>query len=186
MAIKIVVGQEPQALEATQEEVKPTQAKMFMNARKALNGDIMIFDHKDIDIVLVLEKKKIMTFPKEILDDFIYETQDRLFKFLIKKGVVDPESIQGGNIHMSMEGKIFESEEHNSSQVALFTIGKFIEEERPYFEAIEAHERAEEERLLEPDPDESTEFDPEKYHDATKGSIRPGIRPYGIAGIYRI
>ena len=31
-------------------------------AREALNGDLLIYDHKDIDIVLMQEKKKIIEF----------------------------------------------------------------------------------------------------------------------------
>jgi hypothetical protein len=36
-----------------------------MHARKNLNGDIMIFDHNNIDIVLMPEKKKVVAFAKE-------------------------------------------------------------------------------------------------------------------------
>ena len=32
--------------------------KFEMNVRKALNGDLLVFDHADIDIVLMVEKKK--------------------------------------------------------------------------------------------------------------------------------
>ena len=35
-----------------------------MNMRRALNGDLMIFDHGDIDIVLSPKDNKVLAFPK--------------------------------------------------------------------------------------------------------------------------
>ena len=59
-----------------------------LNARKSLNGDIMIFDHTDIDIVILSEKKKIVAFAKDIMSDVVYGAENRLFEFLKKKGIV--------------------------------------------------------------------------------------------------
>ena len=95
------------------------------------------------------------------------------------------DSVQGGNVYSSMEAKILESSDYNSTQIALFGIGKFLEEERPYIEFEKAFEKAEEERLAEPGPEDSSEFDEER-HDAQKGSLRPGAKPYGIASVYRV
>tara|TARA_R100000664_G_C2736217_1_gene125634 strand:+ start:114 stop:692 length:579 start_codon:yes stop_codon:yes gene_type:complete len=176
--IKIKVGE--------QKKDKPTQLSVVLQARRTLDGNVMIFDHKDIDIVVMPGKKKIISFAKEVYGDAVYEAQDRLFKFLARKGVVGHETIQGGNIYSSMEAKILESKDYNSVQIALFSIGKFMEEEKPYFEFEKSFDEEFEKRLADPGPEESTDFDPEKYHDAEKGSIRPGIRPFGIANIYRL
>jgi len=191
MAINIKVGEPentPEAIKIKVGEQKDAapQASIMLNARKTLSGDVMIFDHKDIDIVLMPGKKKIVAFAKDILGDHVYEAQNRLFSFLTKKGVVDFESVQGGNIYSSMEASILESQEYNPVQISLFTIGKFIEEEKPYFEFEKAYDREFEEYLSQPGAEESTEFDPEKYHDANKGAIRPGVRPFGISNIYRL
>ena len=192
MPITIKVGQpekQPEEIKirvGEQKKDKSTQTSILLKARRTLDGNVMIFDHKDIDIIVMPKKKKIVTFAKELFGDQVYEAQDRLFKFLIKKGVVDYASVQGGNIHSSMEAAILESKDYNSIQVTLFSIGKFIEEEKPYFEFEKAYDEDFEKRLSAPSPEESTEFDPEKYHDAEKGSIRPGIRPFGIANIYRL
>ena len=40
-----------------------------LNLRRALNGDLMIFDHADIDIIILLEKKKIVAFAKDMMSD---------------------------------------------------------------------------------------------------------------------
>ena len=176
--IKIKVGE--------QKKDKPTQLSVVLQARRTLDGNVMIFDHKDIDIVVMPGKKKIISFAKDIYGDAVYEAQDRLFKYLARKGVVGHESVQGGNIYSSMEAKILESKDYNSVQIALFSIGKFMEEEKPYFEFEKTYDEEFEKRLSDPGPEDSTDFDPEKYHGAEKGSIRPGVRPFGIANIYRL
>ena len=187
MAIKIKVGkQQEQDKLPEQEQPKKTTTTIKLNARRTLDGNVIIFDHRDIDIVLMPEKRKIVAFAKQVFGDEVYTAQDRLFAFLRKKGVIEFDSIQGGNIYSSMEAKIAESKDYNSTQVALFTINKFMEKERPYFEFEKAFDAEEERRLAEPGPEDSTEYDPERYHSTDKGSIRPGIRPFGIANIYRL
>jgi len=157
-----------------------------LNARKTLNGDIIIRDHPDVDIVVMVEKKKVVVFPKEKITDEVYQTQDKLFDFLSKKGVVSPDSVQGGSLHGSMEGKILESEDLNIINFSLMSVAKFVEEERPYFEYLDAFERQQEERITEPDEAESSEYDPAR-HGGTKGTLQPiYIRsPYGMSFTYR-
>jgi len=166
-------------------EEKPTQATISLEARKTLDDNIIIFDHKDIDIVLMPAKNKIVAFPKEILSEYVYLTQDRLFKYLFQKGIVDQTTIQGGEIFMSMEAKLPETDKYNVPQLALFAIGKFIEEERPLFEYERELEREEERRLTEPGPEDSTEFDPAR-HAQEKGTMKKDLSPYGISAIYRM
>ena len=68
--------------------------RLEMDVRKSINGDLMIFDHGDIDIVLSASKNKVIAFPKETMNDLVYGAQNRLFTYLRKKGLVIPESIQ--------------------------------------------------------------------------------------------
>ena len=77
-----------------------------LKIRKAINGDIMIFDHNDIDIMILKEQKKVVAFAKEMLTDSVYGAETRLFDFLRKRGIVAYDSIQGGNIYGSMEAKL--------------------------------------------------------------------------------
>ena len=57
-----------------------------MDIRKSLAGDLMIFDHGDIDIVLSPKKNKVVAFPKETMNDLVYGAQNRLFAFLAQEG----------------------------------------------------------------------------------------------------
>ena len=88
--------------------------KFEMNIRKALNGDLLIFDHTDIDIVLMVEKKKIIAFPKDLMSEVVYGAESRLMEWMRKNGVIEYDSIQGGNVYGSLEGKIHESKERDS------------------------------------------------------------------------
>ena len=84
MAITIKVG----------EEANKKLVTLEINLRKSLSGDLMIFDHGDIDIVLSTSTNKVTAFPKEVISDYVYGAQNRLFTFLRKRGAVIPESIQ--------------------------------------------------------------------------------------------
>jgi hypothetical protein len=79
-----------------------------------------------------------------------------------------------------------ESKYADTFQVVLFMISKFIEQERPYMEAVEAYEKMEDERLLEPEGDDATELG-KVPHEETKGTLVPAYPGYfyGLSGVYR-
>ena len=55
---------------------------LSLEARKTLDGKIMILDHLHLDIILDTAKSKVTTFPKNELTDEIYGFQTDYFKFL--------------------------------------------------------------------------------------------------------
>ena len=59
--------------------------RLELDVRKSLNGDLMIFEHGDIDIVLSTKNNKITAFPKETMNDLVYGAQNRLFALLRKR-----------------------------------------------------------------------------------------------------
>jgi hypothetical protein len=170
---------------------KPNSAKvrLELNVRKSMSGDLMIFDHGDIDIVLSTAKNKVITFPKESMSDLTYGAQNRLFTYLHKKGLVIPESIHAGSFYGSIEGEMEKasSEDLSTPKMTLINISRFIDEERPYFEATEAIISMDDEELLHPDKQDSTDLGdvPQK---AEQGSIRKGFvrDPYSLNYLYTI
>ena len=54
----------------------------FQKLRKAINGDYMIMDHKDIDIVISNSDKKVIAFAKDTLSDLVYGAESRLLEYL--------------------------------------------------------------------------------------------------------
>ena len=144
-----------------------------MDVRKSLSGDLMIFDHGDIDIVLSTEGNKVIAFPKEILSDYVYGAQNRLFTFLKKRGVIIPESIRAGSFYGAFEATMQKpiNEDVSAAKMTLVNISEFINEERPYFEAMEAYVAETESEYTDPDKEKSTELG-EVPQATEKGSMR--------------
>ena len=162
-------------------EPKP-QVTVELEARRTLDNNIMIMDHEEIDIIVYPEKKKILALAKDELDDKVYETQDRFFKFLAKKGVVDAASIHSGNVYGSLEAGMLESKIDgvSNTQMVLLTVENFLDIEKPYYMVSKAYRKAEQDRLLQPDPEETTELG-EVPHEETQGSISTA-QGYGLTG----
>ena len=161
------------------------EVKFKLNIREAHNGDLMIFDHPDIDIVIMTEKQKIITFAKDLATDVVYGTSSRLMERLRKKGVISFDTIQGGNVYGSLEGQLLEMKdpEQKDMQMPLLLnqISEWIESERPYFETVEDYENMYDDELTHPDAEHSTELG-EVPQAVKKGSIEPyifGAYPYG-------
>ena len=173
MAVSIKIGKPPAPPE------DPPVATVNLNIRKTLDGDIMIFDHADIDIVIMKEKQKIVAFAKDIMSEVVYGAQNRLFKYLMKKGLIKIDSVMGGSIYGSLEGALLPSDEWNNIHLAIINLEKFIDEERPYFEFAEDMEDMKTDRLTDPDAEDSTELG-EVPHEEIKGVMRPGYNhsPY--------
>ena len=179
MAITIRVG----------EEANRKLVTLEIDIRKSLNGDLLIFDHGDMDIILSPSQNKVVAFPKEVMSDYVYGAQNRLFSFLRKKGIVIPESIQAGAFYGAFEATIEKPKNENMSaaKMALLNISNFIDEERPYFEATEAIVSMTDEEFIDPDNEDSTALG-EVPQAVKQGSIRKGfIRdPYSLSYLYTI
>ena len=172
MSIKVKIGA---AAEEAQPDIKLTikekNTKNYnLHLRKALNGDLMIFDHTDIDIVVMLEEKKVVAFAKDIMSEVVYGAEDRLFSHLRKKGIIKYDSIRGGNIYGSLEAQIHDSQELDEIKATLIQIAEWIDGERPYFEAARAHDEMMDDYLANPSEEDSTELG-EVPHEEEKGSI---------------
>mgnify|MGYP001278678435 CR=1 FL=1 len=171
MAITLAVGEEAIQAAKTQEveESKP-QATLSLNVRKSADGNIMIMDHTDIDVIVMPGKNKVLAIAKDNFTDDVYDSQNRLFKYLGKKGVIDLSSIRSGNVYGSLEGSYIAEtfNEADPIQTIVFGIGKFMEEEKPYF--MYSSKMADEETNRVTDPDKATSLG-DVDHEANKGNI---------------
>ena len=161
--------------------------KVNLKARRTLSGNIMIFDHEDVDIVLSTENNKCLVFPKDQMSDKVYDAQDRMFKYLVKRGVVDHSSVKGGNVHGALEAAILESKIPgvDNIQAALYSISEYLNMERPFFKSSADFEEDRLDHMLRPSPEDSTELGDVPQSDK-KGSMHPGIRPYGFMYNYSL
>ena len=86
MAINIKIGKAEDAPQAS-EEPKAPPITMSLDIRKTMDGNLIISDHNDVDVVIMPQKKKIVAFPKEIQNYLVYYTQDRLFRYLRRRAL---------------------------------------------------------------------------------------------------
>ena len=159
------------------------QATVELNARKALDGSLLVMDHKKIDIAVIPDKMKIVTFPKTTATEDVYDYQNRLLELLSDKGVIDRSTIQGGNIFRSLEGAVYPSKEINSLQAAVFVIAEFIKHEASAERVADEYEKELEDMYTHPDDRDSTEYGEVPQY-AEKGSMRPGYYYYPLRNRY--
>ena len=200
MALEIVVGNKE--IEATKvppdtlgldaiDSATPGGIKIIMkgffftiklNARKTLDGNIIVYDHPCIDILLIPAKNKIVCMPKKNYFHDTYSSQKRFLDFLEQKGATVLGSTRGGNIYNSLECFYPTNEELDVLQVILLLTKKFVEEEQKSLMTQEDYERDVQDLYTNPDEQDSTEFG-EVPQARKKGAIDPNYKPYNL--LYR-
>lgn len=155
-----------------------------INIKKTLSGDFMLREHPEIDVIIIPSKQKVLVLPKDEQSDYIYALQERLFKYMITKGVILPESVISGNVYGSLQGGYANQPPGGEDplQVVIFSLANFIEEEIPKYNFEKNYEDSMEKQLLTPPVEDSTELG-EVPQEPFKGSIPK----YGFPtrGIYR-
>jgi len=92
MAVRVIIGDQEE------EKSSPVAAKIELVIRRTMDGDYMIMDHTDVDIIVMTKKMKVVAFPKDLMSDTGYGTENRLFKFLASKGLIEVGSVPAGSI----------------------------------------------------------------------------------------
>lgn len=172
-------------------KIDKPDAIVELKARKTIAGDVMIFDHPDIDILVSPSKKKVFALSKDRYGDHIYATQSRLFEWLTKHGVVDPAKVRGGNVFGSLEAALLEpsakqKEKVSPVDIAVYSIAKFLHEEAPSVRGYREYENNFDKELTDPPEDETTELG-KVPHEPKQGTVNtyPGsTAAYGLVGYY--
>jgi hypothetical protein len=164
MPIKVLVGT-PEA-EAEQKASinvvvggrKEPQATIRLEVSKNMNGDLIVKEHPMIDIYILPEKNKIVTFPKSGFGDQAYTAQRSTLMELVEGGVLDRNSIQGGMVYGALEAKILTSEEVSPVQVLLYELDRIVKNSKNDFQTAHDYEEDVEDRFLNPSDEESTDY----------------------------
>lgn len=174
--IKFKVGEQPQDSSDKQKQQGEEKVSVELNIRKTLDGKYMVRDHIDIDIIIDPKSNDIVAIPKEdqFDQDIVYNSQNDLMEFLRDKGVIKHDSIEGGEMYASLKADFPDKEETEANidplQAVIFSVGKFIEKERPYMEFDEAYFEKMVDRLTDPEDEDTTELG-EVPHEGGKGDI---------------
>ena len=171
-------------------KIDKPDAVVELKARKTMAGDIMIFDHPDIDILVSPSKNKVFALSKDRYGDHVYATQSRMFEYLSKNGVVDPGKVRGGNVFGSLEGTILIPEEKQKDispiDVTVYSIAKFLHKEAPGVKAYKDYENNFDKALTDPSDEDSTRLG-KVPHEPRQGTVNtyPGsTAAYGLVGYY--
>ena len=176
--IKIKIGDDPEYI---QEYIDT------LDVKKSLGGHLMIFNHRDMNVVVKSQERKIVAYSKGSFNDIVYNAQNRFFNHLVEHGVVEPETIRGSSVFGALLGEYPENKDvGNLSDIILYNIATFMLDEIKYMESVQKAEIEREEDLLRPSDADSTELG-EVPQETTKGSMQPYYPgySYGLAGIYR-
>ena len=175
LKIKVTPPEQGVGVEIIEEETIEFRLKL----RSAMNGDLIILDHKDIDIVIQSNNNKVVTFAKDAMSDAVYGAESRLLEFLRKNGIIKYDSIQGGNIYGSLEGTLMESSGPDPIKSTLLNISEWMKTEEPYIKGTTAYEDLQDDALIDPDNQFSTDLG-EVPQAEEKGSIssRTIFAPY--------
>ena len=140
-------------------------------ARRSVDGNILIFDHPHIDIIVATGKNKIISFPKDSVEEDVWNSQMKLFDFMRNKGVLVFDSVQGGNVYGALEATLPEGDQSvDVVEATLYTIARFIEEEKPALDFVADYKKGLKDELLDPSAEDSTELG-EVPHTDEKGDL---------------
>jgi hypothetical protein len=186
--IKVKIGSNNKELQNGYDDKGYPVATSNLNIRRDMTGNYIVYDHVDINIIILTKRGVIFTMPKSNngnYDDISYGAQNRFFRFMSEQGIVDPATIQGSNIIGTLEAKILKPKRDNLNpiQVTVFAIDKFMNEEKPYFQMKQTYEEREEERMMNPDEEHSTELGEVPQQDQ-QGGVDPNYR--GVGAFYTI
>ena len=182
MAIKVKIGSAVDDGMSDSELASIPGVRVRMDIRRTLDDNLIISDHPDIDIMIVPSANKVIAMAKKLNSGVVYGAQERLFNFLQERGVISPDSIQGGSIYASMEGAIPQAQDLPTIKIAIINIAKWLDSEKPAIEFLEDYEDEIVQDYTDPDKEYSTELG-QVPQSARKGSILPQLTrgPYGFS-----
>ena len=158
--------------------------KINIAIRKTLDNHLLLQDHHSMNIVIMPDKGKILSFPKSEYTDECYANQDELFKFLAHAGVIKQDSINGGNIYGSIEAmyNMDKVGDEEPLEVVILNIHNFLNKSKEDHKIRKDYMQDLENQILHPEDEDSTDFG-EIPHEKFKGSVP--VYGFPSRGVYR-
>ncbi len=194
MALEISIGEKevkaaglnPDAPPDLVVHIKGPMFSVKLNARKTLDNNIIIYDNRFFNIILIPFKNKVITMPKQHVNRDTYPMQNDYLTFLQEKGALVLGSIRSGATFRSLEGFYPVNEDVDVLQVILLLTKSYIEEHGGDFTALDDYLEDVEDMYVDPPKDETTPYG-KVPQEPTKGTLPDGsdqFKPYGL--LYRI
>jgi|TARA_R110000822_G_scaffold140831_2_gene278553 hypothetical protein len=182
MTVKVKIGSASDEGLTDAELASKPGVKVRLDIRRTLDGNLIISDHPDIDIIVMPQSSKVLAISKQLNSGVVYGAQNRLFNFLKDRGVIDHSSIQGGSVYASLEGTIPTAEDLPTIKITILNVANWLDSEKPAIDFIDNYEDEMEANYTDPDKEYSTELG-QVPQNAEKGTIRPSLArgPYGLS-----
>lgn len=146
--------------------------KIILNVRKTMEGNIIVRDHREVDIVISPTSKKIILLPKKTMNEDLYPIQKRFFQHLRENGATILGSEATGFIYNSYEAMYVESQQYDSVAVLLKFIHEFIQDEKTEQLRLRQLKNDIENELLSPTDEKSTEYGEIPHKDLDGSEIK--------------
>ena len=191
MAIEITVGEkeaqaagiDPNSPPDIIIDIKGPVFTIKLDARKTLDNNIIVYDHKFFNIVFVPFKNKILTMPKPHVNRDTYNMQSDYLTYLEGKGALQPGTIKGGGVFRSLEAFYPVNKELDVLQVVMLLTSEYMKA-HGNFAKMDDYIDDVEDMYVDPPDDETTPYG-KVPQEAEKGTLpSPYGKPYGL--VYRI
>jgi|TARA_R110002012_G_scaffold142656_2_gene300743 hypothetical protein len=178
MPITIKIGDAAQ-----QEEQKPIQASITLQVKKTLDGNLLINDHKYLDIVISPKENKIITIPKPNVEKDVYDYQKDLMYDLFKGGVTDASAPRGGPVFGMVETTYPAEGDVDTLQAVMYRISEYIKQIADAEQVSEEYDENIEDRFTDPNAKDSTAYgEIPPYQDTPEGRADSADPTYTFAG----
>jgi len=161
---------------------KPTQESISLQVSKTLDGNLLINDHKYIDIVVNPLEGKIATLSKPEVDRDVFDYQRDLMYHLFKGGVTEAANPQGNAIFGVVESSYPVDSDINSLETVLYLIQDYIHRTADAEIVADEYDKNIEDRFTEPTDKESTEYGEIEPYEDTPEAYQQGDATYAFAG----
>ena len=162
---------------------KPIQASISLQVKKTLAGNLIINDHKYLDIVISPSENKIITMPKPNVEKDVYDYQKDLMYDLFKGGVTEADAPRGGPVFGMVETTYPEDSEVDTLQAVLYRISEYVQQVTDSEQVAEEYDENIEDRFTDPNAKDSTAYgEIPPYQDTPQGRASSLDPTYTFAG----
>jgi hypothetical protein len=164
------------------EEQRPIQATIELQISKTLDGNLLINDHKYMDIVVVPSEGRIVTMPKPYAEKDVYDYQKDLMYYLFKSGISNAMAPEGGPFIGMMETNYPLDSEVDPLQASLLMISEYIAKTAADEMVADEYDENIEDNFVDPPDTKTTEYGEIKPYQDTPGANAIGDPTYTFAG----
>ena len=178
MPITIKIGDAAQ-----QEEPKPIQASIALQVKKTLDGNLLINDHKYLDIVINPAEGTITTMPKPNVEKDVYDYQKDLMYDLFKGGVTMAAAPRGGPVFGMGETSYPKEGDIDTLQAVMYRLSDYLKKIQDSEAVAEEYDENIEDRFTDPNAKDSTAYgEVPPYQDTPEGRANAADPTYTYAG----